>query len=346
MDGLPVLLRSFIVTMLAASTGCFRGELVDAGPGPTPVSCATSDGGAVSAHQTYATGETIVMLANGQTQPYVLAVDTTNVYWAAYGDNTIMKVAVGGGVPSTLATALRPAGIAVDATNLYWAGGPYKLALSGGTPELLSSALSNDSIAVGPAGVVGTGYGTATADALLSVPLTGGNVQTLAGPIGIGGQNTYGIALDATNAYWSCFAGDCPVLKTPLGGGTSTTLATGHVVFGVAVDAENVYWAEMSNGAIMTVPVRGGSPETLASGLAGPNQIAMDECNLYVTTGTQASGASGSIVKVAKNGGAVTVLATGQDQPSGVAVDSTSVYWTTLAGNAPHAGTIMRVTPK
>jgi sugar lactone lactonase YvrE len=131
-----------------------------------------------------------------------------------------------------------------------------------------------------------------------------------------------------------------------LDGGASTTLATGSGVFGVAADAANVYWAEMANGTIMKVPVGGGAATTVASGLSGPNQIAIDAKNLYVTTGTQNSSATGTIARIAKDGSAVTFLAMGLMMPSGIAVDATSVYWTTLGDGHSKSGAIMKASPK
>lgn len=125
--------RPILVSVLAAASaaGCLQGKVVDdrdpasaptrddgepapsvpedAGSGatvqPTPRldagtiaddggEPAGEDGGLAGPSRTYATGETIVTLATGQTQPYCLAVDGKNVYWAAYGDNTVMKVPV------------------------------------------------------------------------------------------------------------------------------------------------------------------------------------------------------------------------------------------------------------
>jgi hypothetical protein len=319
--------------------------------------------GDATAHFTVAQGETVVTLASGQISPYVIALDSADVYWANWGDgNTssgngaVVKVPVGGGTPTTLASDLVMAGgIAVDSTNVYWTAGATGLArvpIGGGSSSSLSSSLINDSIVMGPSEVIGTTFG----DGLASVTTVGGTATTLAGPIGLGGQNTYGLAVDSTSVYWSCFSDPCPVLKTPLGGGTSTTLATGHVVFGVAVDATNVYWAEAQAGTIMKVPVGGGQATTLASGLVGPNQLAIDATNLYVTAGGPgASGSSGAIVRVPKDGSPVAYLVMGLPSPNGIAVDATSVYWTTLGGAVSTSvdgavtsvqGSIMKATPK
>jgi hypothetical protein len=323
----------------------------DAAVDAPAVTITAADAACVQVTPTHAQGETIVTLATGQTQPYVLAIDSANVYWADWGDGSlpgngaVMKVPIGGGTLTTLVSGARmPGGIAVDSTSVYWVGvgGLSKIPIGGGMPQVLSSTFTNDDIAVGSSMIFGTGG----ADALFGVPVGGGGTQTLDGPIGIGGQNTYGLAVDSTSVYWSCFAGSCPVLKTPLDGGTSTTLATGHVVFGVAVDATDVYWAEGNNGTIMKVPVGGGQATTVACGLGGPDKIAIDNSNIYVTAGVAAGAGAGAIVKVAKDGSAVTFLATGLTGPSGIAIDSTSVYWTTLGGGLSNGGTITKATPK
>ena len=47
--------------------------------------------------------------------------DATSIYWTAgTASGTVMKVALGGGNPTTLASGLKSFGIAVDATSVYW----------------------------------------------------------------------------------------------------------------------------------------------------------------------------------------------------------------------------------
>jgi hypothetical protein len=55
------------------------------------------------------------------------------------------------------------------------------------------------------------------------------------------------------------------IVRTPLGGGQMTTLATNQAAGqGIMTDDVNVYWS--FNGDILSVPVSGGTPTTLVSG--------------------------------------------------------------------------------
>jgi hypothetical protein len=84
------------------------------------------------------------------------------------------------------------------------------------------------------------------------------------------------------------------------------------------------------------VPLDGGAPVTLASGVVEWVCLAVDATSLYWTDSS-----AGNVTKVPLNGGAPVTLASGQNKPMGVAIDATSVYWTNHGG-----GTVMKATPK
>jgi hypothetical protein len=143
------------------------------------------------------------------------------------------------------------------------------------------------------------------------------------------------MAIDATSVYWT-ECGDPTggaVQKVSKAGGPIVTLATGNLLSGIAVGGTNVYWvtgaSAGSRGAIMTVPVVGGTPTVVAPQSGDPAHLVVDASNAYWTEMNQ-----GAVLRVPLSGGSPATVASAM-LPSAIALDDTAVVW--LGGQGVYA---------
>jgi hypothetical protein len=171
---------------------------------------------------------------------------------------------------------------------------------------------------------------------IFSVPLGGGTPFTVSG----GDEGPSALAIDTTSVYWLDSAGPCDasagcygnLFKAPLGGGPMVSLysgGSGMITKDIAVDAINVYWTDpgLPGGpSVMSVPVNGGTPTTIASGLLNATNIALDAANVYWSAPSGVANVPSAVMTVPKAGGTPVTLAVANN-PMDLAVDSTNVYW-------------------
>ena len=123
--------------------------------------------------------------------------------------------------------------------------------------------------------------------------------------------NATSLAVSPTAVFWTNNCDGCSVLSVPIGGGSPTTIATEQPSpYGLAVDGNHVYW---------TV------------GTTGPNSVS--------------SATMGALMRATTSGGSVTTLASNLQTPSAVVVGSGSVFFST-SSLGENEGNIWKLTPE
>jgi sugar lactone lactonase YvrE len=200
-----------------------------------------------------------VVLADAQSNlTAITALDGTNV---CVIDHSYLSC--GGKPPNTslqrvTSSSGTPGGLALWSSNAYWA------------PQ------------TGDAGRVLSAPEQPQAASIVLVPGTGA---------------AQGIAVDATNVYWTDANGQ--VLAFPLDGGVVTELANAQSSpSGIAVDTTHVYWTnQVIGGSVMANALDAGpdAATVLAATMGVPNAIAVDTATVYWTDSKQ-----GLVMRLAK----------------------------------------------
>jgi hypothetical protein len=129
--------------------------------------------------------------------------------------------------------------------------------------------------------------------------------------------------------------------KMPLAGGTPTLLSDRFLDNPIAVGPLGVYGTYAGDGGVVSAPLGGGMTTPLGPNLGGSSTfaIAVDATSVYWAD----SNGPGTVAKVGLGGGPLTVLATNSSSASGLVVNGTYVYWVNLGIFLVEPGSIMRV---
>jgi hypothetical protein len=241
--------------------------------------------------------------------PSSLTVSNGTLYWLESGEDALKSVAVAGGTAQVVATRMvNPISMAFSGSDVVWtdfrrsAGAPCP----GATPDVVLKRTSASGVTT---------------------------VVTSGGTCGVGTAN---IAVIGTTLYWTSSDPSQETLNaTPLGGGTTTTLATSTLGFSqIVASGGRVYWLESSPAAnsmsaIRSVPGGGGPITTVVSGFnAGVARFAVDAVNVYYTVpaGPNAVGLV-DLVAMPLAGGAATTLASAIWPPLKLIATGANVVW-------------------
>jgi sugar lactone lactonase YvrE len=223
-------------------------------------------------------------VVTGQSGMFGIAVDATHLYWAATGDDAIMRSDLDGTNVTTLvsdAVGSHPYGVAVDATHVYWT-------------DLQSQKV-------------------------MRADLDGNNVTTLIDGTGL--LQPAAIAVDGTHLYLGDVAGNGAIMRANLDGtGRTTLVASDAYPFAIAVDSGHVYWAvtgsnEGASGAIWRSNLDGTGAAAVVTGQAHPTGIAVDSTHVY-----WANANNGTINRSGLDGSGLTTVVSGTNATAGVAV--------------------------
>jgi hypothetical protein len=260
-------------------------------------------------------GGSATTLASGQNYADAIAVDSTTVYWTNNGvDGSLLKVPIRGGASTVLFSGL-PHGLALNGSRLYFTnsnsdgtgGTVMSMSIAGGTRITLATVSDTPRYIAADAKNV---YFTTSTGTVVKVATSGGGTPTT---LASGQDSPTRIAVDATNVYWvTNRVGYGAVVTIPIAGGPPAVLADtaslarpfGDWPVAIAVDAINVYCLTYTSyddkGALMRIPIGGGTATTLVSGQDNLGSIAVDATSVYFTKrGPTVTGSpDGSVMKL------------------------------------------------
>lgn len=250
-----------------------------------------------------------VVTATGPS-PSSLTASNGTLYWLESGEDALKSVAAGGGTAQVLATRMvNPTSMAFSGSDVIWSD--YRRTGDESCPSATPDQVLKRTSASGVTTVVASG-----------------------GACGVGIANN--IAIIGTTLYWTSSDPSQETLNaTPLGGGTTTTVATSTLGFSqIVASGGTLYWlewspAENSMSAIRSVPGGGGPIKTVLSGFnAGVSTFAVDAANVYYTVpaGPNAVGLV-DLVAMPLAGGAATTLASAIYPPIKLISAGANVVW-------------------
>jgi hypothetical protein len=249
-----------------------------------------------------------VVTATGPS-PSSLTVSNGTLYWLESGEDALKSVGVGGGTAQVVATRMvNPTSMAFSGSDVIWSD--YRRSGGGSCPGATPDQVLKRTSASGVTTVVASG-----------------------GACGVGTAN---IAVIGTTLYWTSSDSSQETLNaTPLGGGTTTTVANSMVpIRQIVASGGTLYWLEFgpagdSMSAIRSVPGGGGPIGTVLSGFnAGVGTFAVDTTNVYYTipAGPNAVGLV-DLVAMPLAGGAATTLASAISPPFKVISAGARIVW-------------------
>ncbi len=216
--------------------------------------------------------------------------DHSHAYYVDWLSDTVKRIPLGGGSPSTVASAsglLYHRALALDNTYVYFGDdvGIKRVPKEGGTVTILASGYDSYEMALDDSYVYWTEWRLVADDAIRRVPKAGGAVQTIV----LGGTlaNPHGIAVDRSYVYWT-EEDSGKVRRVSKKGGTILDLVPiqlSYQAYSIAVDDQHVFWIDSTTtpgtGRLRKVPKGGGIVDNLLVGLSAPRAVSVSANYVY-----------------------------------------------------------------
>ena len=229
--------------------------------------------------------------------------------------------------------------LAAAGMDVYWlisacAGAPCAMSASSYADGVTTVLGNVPSANLGSLAVGGDEvYWTNTATAnIQSVSTSGGAVADI--DVGDAGVSGYGLAVNQTTLYFLTGPSDGAsgsIASMPIAGGTPTIVASGlSSPAALNVVGSSLYWLDTADGYVMTMPTTGGHALADLSGITGATGLAVDGTNAYWITRTVPA----ALMRAPLSGDGPVVTLYTEEELDAVAVDANNVYVTdSMAGN-------------
>jgi hypothetical protein len=273
------------------------------------------------------------VLAEGEDDPWALAIDERYVYWITR--NELRRASLAGGTAKTLAKAEGLRRIVAADGGLFVTDGiggkVYRLDRESGMAELLGTGVYPDGIALRDGKVYWANKGSTVGDGTVAmVELDGKSTSILADGLAQPG----GVAVDDGFVYFTSTAQGCSsgsggggcygggVSKRALGGGATQPIDMQGTPADVVVGKRGLYWMVSSPARVMFAPFPANAARVLADATGDdPGAIAVDADAFYFSSSTR-----GRVLKISLDGGKPEPLVTDLGVVGGIAADAAWVY--------------------
>jgi hypothetical protein len=167
------------------------------------------------------------------------------------------------------------------------------------------------------------GDSTGQGGAVMKLPVAGGSAI----PVASSQNKAFGLALNASNVYWSSASAGGTIQSLPLSGGSAAAVVGAANSPVIAVNSTSLFFHDCPTentwcAAVRRMPLSGGASQSIGTGTI-QGFLALNSAYLYWATPT-------TLYRVPLNGGTSTAIVSGQSNINGIAADESNLFFTNL----------------